>query len=128
MGAWGIHFDESDGAVDFLSDVDESRTWSDVDAAITDYVDNGGYDDADAAVVALELVAAAIGNPSPRLKPDLAEWAQRHAGDAARIQEKALAATDLVIDASELSELWTEADEGEGWLATIVDLQDRLRT
>jgi hypothetical protein len=128
MGVWGIHFDESDGAADFLSDVAETRAWSDVDAAITDYVENGGYDDADAAVVALELVAAAIGNPSPRLSPELVEWAKGHSADAVRIRERALVATELVIDASELSELWTEADEGEGWLATIVDLQDRLRS
>ncbi len=126
MGAWGVHFDQNDGTLDFLGDVEENREWSDVRHFVRDYVDNGGYDDAAEAVGALELVAAALGRPSPRLKPALRDWAAGHAAEAAGDRAPALAAVELVYDASELSELWAEADEGEDWAATIADLRERL--
>ena len=126
MGAWGIHFDECDGSLDFLGDVEDSRDWADVVHRVGDYVDNGGYDDAEEALAALELVAAALGRASPRLKPELAEWASEYREQAQALRSRALEAVALVSQSSELSELWAEADEGDDWQATIADLQTRL--
>lgn len=127
MGAWGIHFDESDGSLDFLGDVEENRDWNEIDHRVRDYVENGGYDDAEEVIAALELVAAALGRPSPRLTSELASWAMEHADDASRIREVSAAAATLVLNGSELSELWAEADEGEDWKATVADLTARLQ-
>lgn len=127
MGAWGINFDECDGSLDFLGDVEDSRDWSDVSHRIRDYVENGGYDDAEEVVAALELVASALGHSSPRLKADLSEWASQHANDAGNERDTSLKAVKLVSEKSELSELWAEADEGDDWQATIADLQTRLQ-
>jgi hypothetical protein len=126
MGAWGIHFDECDGALDFLGDVADSRDWADVEARIAGFVADGGYEDAEEAIAALELVAAALGRPSPRLSAELADWARGHASQAASLKQKSIEAADIVASRSELSELWAEAEEGADWQATIADLKSRL--
>lgn len=127
MGAWGINFDECDGSLNFLGDVQENRDWSDVDHRVRDYVDNGGYDDAEEAIAALELVAAAFDRASPRLRPELKEWAKQHRAEAEPLRPKTLDALELVAGASELNELWAEADEYDDWKATLADLKTRLQ-
>jgi len=127
MGAWGIHFDQSDGSLDFVGEVEGSRDWLEVDHRLRDYVADGGYDDAEEALAALELVAAGLGRGSPRPKPDLAAWAAEHAIDARRLSHDAIEAAKLVLEASELNELWAEADEGDDWRATVQDLISRLQ-
>jgi hypothetical protein len=126
MGAWGIHFDECDGALDFLGDVGDSRDWTEVTRRIDSYVGDGGYEDAEEAIAALELVAAALGRPSPRLSPDLESWASSHAPAAASVRVTAIEAAHLIATQSELCELWAEAEESSDWQATIADLQARL--
>jgi len=126
MGAWGIHFDECDGALDFLGEVGDDRNWAAVGARIAEFISSGGYEDAEEAIAALELVAAALGHPSPRLSPELTTWAETHAQDAPQLKAQSLEAIDLISNQSELSELWAEADEGDAWLATIADLKTRL--
>jgi hypothetical protein len=127
MGAWGIHFDECDGSLDFLGDVDESRAWIEVDNRVRDYVANGGYDDAEEALAAIELTAAALGRPSPRLEPELAAWAKGFLANAQLLRPAAIEAAKLVLDASELNELWAEAEEGDDWRATVQELLNRLQ-
>jgi len=126
MGAWGFQFTENDGALDFLGEIGDSRDWSDVEACLTDYTDNGGYDDADQAFAASELVAAALSNPSPHLDAELAAWAAEHAERAAAFVAKAKQAADLIASASELNELWAETDEYADWQASVDDLERRL--
>lgn len=128
MGAWGIHVDECDGSLDFLREVGDSRDWSEVDMRIRDYVADGGYDDGDEALAAAELVAAALGHASPRLAPELAGWAADHAAEARPLRADAVAAVKLVLDASELSELWSEADEAADWRGTVEELLSRLQS
>src|SRR4051812_37614528 len=106
MGAWGIHFDECDGALDFLGDVGDSHDWAEVTRRIDSYLEDGGYEEADEAIAALELVAAALGHPSSRLSPELASWASSNAPAAALMRAKAIEAANLVATQSELSELW----------------------
>ncbi len=126
MGAWGFQFHENDAAQDFLGDVAESRDWSSVNAFLTDYVDNGGYDDADQAIAASELVAAAIGKPSPLLESELATWAAQHSVAAATLRPVAANAAKLALSNSELNELWSEAEDYSDWQATLGDLISRL--
>lgn len=127
MGSSGVHFDENDVGRDFLDDVLEGDAWPVVEHRLVDYIDDGGYDDAGEAIAAAELVAAALGRPSPRLDPALREWAARHAADAGRVRDRAIEAVALTRDGSELSELWAEADEQDEWLATLSDLDARLK-
>lgn len=126
MGAWGFQFTENDGALDFLGDVAESRDWSSVAAFLTDYVDNGGYDDADQAIAAGELVAAAIGKPSPLLEGELATWAAQHSVEGAALRPLAANAAKLALSNSELNELWSETEQYSDWQATLGDLLSRL--
>ena len=126
MGAWGFQFNENDGALDFLGDVTDSRDWGSVAACLTDYVDNGGYDDADQAIAASELVAAAIGKASPLLENELSAWAIQHSTEAADLRPVAANAAKLALSSSELNELWSEAEEYSDWQATLGDLISRL--
>jgi hypothetical protein len=128
MGAWGVHFDECDGSLDFLREVGESRDWSEVDMRIRDYVADGGYDDGDEALAAAELVAAALGFPSPRLEPGLASWAGAHGPKAMALRSDAITAVTLVRDSSELSELWAEADDAAAWRSSVEALLARLQS
>jgi hypothetical protein len=128
MGAWGIHFDECDGSLDFLGEVRDSRDWSEVDMRIRDYVADGGYDDGEEALAAAELVAAALGSPSPRLEPGLASWAAEHEPEALALRADAVTAVTLVRDSSELSELWADADEAAGWHGSVEALLVRLQS
>ena len=126
MGAWGTNFDESDGCLDFLGNVEDNRNWAEVENCILTYVEAGGYEEAEEAWAALELVAAALGRPSPRLSPDLAQWAAEHGAEARALKDQAIEAAGLIGDGSELSELWEEAEEADEWRASIVDLKTRL--
>lgn len=126
MGAWGIYFDECDGALDFLGDVEDSGDWGDVERRIAAYVADGGYEEADEALAAAELVAAALGRASPRLTPELTDWARRFETQAQTLRDAALAAVNLISSTSELSELWGETDEAAAWQATVADLKARL--
>lgn len=126
MGAWGVHFDENDGALDFLGDIEETKDWSAIASRLTDYVADGGYDDADEAIAAAELVAAALGKASARLQPELLEWASANSEAASASLGTARKAVLLAANESELAELWAEADEYAEWQASVKDLNDRL--
>jgi hypothetical protein len=126
MGAWGIQLNECDGTLDFLGEVEDSRDWSSVEARLREYMSAGGYEDADEAWAACELVAAPLGRPSPNLEPGLAEWARIHEGGARSLRGPASEAVQLIADQSELSELWAESGEGSDWQNVIADLSARL--
>lgn len=72
MGTWGTAFDENDEAADFLDEVSSRKDWNMVRNRIDGYMETGGYLDAQDAVAALELAAAAIGRPPEGMDPDLA--------------------------------------------------------
>jgi hypothetical protein len=127
MGAWGYHFDECDGALDFLGDAADSRDWGLVRDQLEHFIEAGGYEDGEEAWAAAELVAAALGQPSSRLDPELRDWAAEHGPQAEAIRGKANEAVELLRQQSELSELWAESDEGQEWQTAVAELQSRLK-
>ena len=129
MGAWGVAFTECDGALDFLGEVSDSKNWSLVENQLIQFVGGEGYEDGEEAQAALELVAAAIGNPSPRLEPELVAWAGQHSGAATSLKDLSLKSVELLAEKSELRELWEEAeDDFDEWFAGIMDLKSRLNS
>ena len=60
MGTWGHEFDRNDDAADFLDEIAQQRKWYLVPDRITAYIAQGGYEEAQQTVAALELVATAL--------------------------------------------------------------------
>lgn len=137
MGAWGRGAFENDGALDFLAAFAAEgvpRLISAFTLLPPDYIE---VDQGEAVVAGAEIVAAAWGRPGPDLPEDARQLAL---GSASLIRAvpglpqlalKALAR--VVIDGSELHDLWAEygeidqAEELDAWLADMADLQFRLR-
>lgn len=129
-GTWGAGSFQSDHALDTASNWAEAGSVRVIamtlEAACA--ADDLESPDGEEAVVAAEVVAAALGRPHARLPEDLAAWIRRQPGDALRtLASPASAALSCVRDpeTSELRQLWAEQDDAE-WLRHMDDLAARL--
>ena len=129
MGAWGEGVLENDAALDWIGDLEDQPQVETVTIALSvaaagdDYLD---ADDGSAAMVAAEIVAAALGrpvaDPDGRISALARRWPELtdHAALAAQAVER-------VGDAerSELADLWAEAENDE-WPRRVTDLRARI--
>jgi hypothetical protein len=128
MGAWGVGPFDNDAAADWLAELEERG-----EAAIRDALAGatGAYVESDVAAEALaaaEVVAASCGHATPSLPEAALAWVGAHgvpADELGELGELALDAAKRVGDASELRELWDEA-ENPAWLEAVRDLRFRL--
>lgn len=134
MGAWGLGSFENDEAADFLAEVTGSGDLSLIREAIDNVVTSTEFveaPDACRAIVAAEVIAAALGRPTAEaLQQDgLSRWLARirpgiepalaHAAQAALAQ--------IVAPNSELLELWQDTDDLAEWKALVTDLKQQLQ-
>lgn len=131
MGTWGTGSFENDHAADFMIDVLDSGDLSLLRDVLDNVLTSTEYveaPDAELAIVAAEIVAAARGRASLAAQQEegLADWLARirpHIdGDLLRQCRDALAR--ILGDHSELRELWEETDSAHAWRATLVELID----
>jgi hypothetical protein len=127
MGAWRIHFNECDGALDFLGDLGDSQDWSAVERQIEIISSDEAYEQGEEILAAAEIVAAAVGKPSARLDEAHQHWAVTYSVQGNALRTRAIEAAQFVKTESELAELWTEADQGTEWQATVDELISRLQ-
>ena len=128
MGAWGTGSFENDDALDFLAGLDEEE---DADAVIetleaaveADYLE---APDASAAVAAAEVVAAMLGKAAPRLPKEVAAWALSQGAPDAELLAAAKGALGVVLENSELKDLWEDGDEAARWADGVKALLARL--
>ncbi|KRD34320.1 hypothetical protein ASE35_11455 [Lysobacter sp. Root916] len=129
-GAWGYGQFENDHALDTASDWSEAGSVDSIRHAL-DAATSARYLDSDVAVealVAAEVVAAALGKPNHNLPADLSAWISRQPANRLRaLAPQALAALARVRspEGSELYELWAEND-AEEWLTQVSELAERL--
>lgn len=128
MGAWGTGSFENDDALDFLAGLEEEQDLEVVEDAIdavidVDYVDS---DAASAAVAAVEVVAAMLGKAAPRLPKEIAAWARSQGAPEAELVEAAKKALDVVLNKSELRNLWDDSEDADRWAEVIKGLAARL--
>jgi len=130
MGAWGSAAFENDDASDWVFEL-EKHGIAAVEAAIADALRATDLEipvDANA-IAAGEVVAAAIERPASTLPDDVLDLVS---GVAAGITpdhvRRARTAAERVLEASELAELWSEADDADAaaWRSGIEDLIVRL--
>lgn len=133
MGAWGHRNFENDSALDFLAEFRQSPSEVALVEALTIVVEMGedeeyiDADEAGAALVAAELVAAARQRPSPDFPAEVAPLlVNLGTAEDEDLQELALEAVAQVLRKSELQELWAENGEPNEWQAVQQDLLARL--
>lgn len=128
---WPGVFD-SDQSLDTSSNCAESGTICDVRNALELAASDGYLEapDAEAALVAAEMVAASWGKSNANLPEDLAEWIERQSEEELRaLTGIALAAVANVrrAEGSELYALWAEGGASD-WLSQLDDLESRLQS
>ncbi|MGR6088855.1 MAG: DUF4259 domain-containing protein [Arcticibacter sp.] len=85
------------------------------------------------ALVACEIVAAALGHPAEDFPDDLSEWmgifiqegSESHY-EVINLAERAALAIDRILTDSELRDLWYESPVFEAWMDVQVKLQERI--
>ena len=85
------------------------------------------------ALVACEIIAAALGRPADDFPDDLSEWmgifiqegSDSHY-EVINLAEQAAMAIDRILTDSELRELWYESPVFEAWMDVQVKLQERI--
>jgi len=85
------------------------------------------------AIVASEMVAAAIGNPSIAFPEDATEWLAMYLPkgsleniEVCKLAVSAADAIDKIMADSELRDLWDENPDFDEWFQLQVDLQKRI--
>jgi Domain of unknown function (DUF4259) len=131
MGAWGHHFDENDSALDWISEFEDAPSWSHVQNALqtileADNVYDLDTDETSAALVAGEIVAAALGRANERLQPNIQQWVAANTLNIESLQNDAARAAALIKSDSELRELWDDSEDAAEWVATVDGLISRL--
>jgi hypothetical protein len=133
MGAWGHRNFENDAALDFLAEFRQSPSEVALVEALTIVVEMGedeeyiDADEAGAALVAAELVAAARQRPAPDFPADVAPLlVALDTAEDEDLLELAQEAVAQVLRKSELQELWAENGEPNEWQAVQQDLLVRL--
>lgn len=131
MGAWECGSFDNDDAADWAAEFVDAPGKRLIQKTLKTAIESpeGELDamDSNPALAACEVVAALRGAPLDNLPEELAEVTSRSRikVDQALV-DLALAAVERVRTDSETRDLWDEGDF-EGWLAAIVDLEERLR-
>lgn len=129
-GAWGDGSFDNDDAMDWVGECIQAASPGLVKSAFDRVLgpDVVEAPDASAAIAAAEVVAAALGKPSPSLPANLKAWlaGQPRAQIAAQavLAERALT---KIEDArhSELRQLWSEGKSNQ-WLNKVQELKSRV--
>jgi hypothetical protein len=123
---------DNESATGFVSDV-ITTGYGLIRTAFERVREEAGLVDCEEALVAAELVAGALGNPAHDIPEEAAEWISQTfppGSDAylemIEMSERAADAIDFITAGSELRELWEETPDFEAWIATQVNLQQRL--
>jgi hypothetical protein len=135
MGAWGPGSFDNDDAADFLADLLDSGDTSLLRETLDNVLTSTEYveaPDASQAIVAAEVVAAALGRASPAAarKAPLMAWLARIRPriDATLALQCADALSRILAPNSELRELWEASDEFAEWRATLEELRSQVQS
>lgn len=142
MGAWGVGNFENDSGLDWMYDFLESEnqiaTLKEVLKVST--IRQGllgklfrkkeamDEPEATAILVAGEIVALLVGNPSTDLPEDLENWGKQNQLRLEKdLVRDALDAIQSMKEHSELKVLWEGTDDFQNWLHEVYDLESRLK-
>ncbi len=135
-GAWGTGVFENDDALDFVLELTEGDPAEPVSSPFRFAWHGGGYIDAYLGariLVAAEVYAAMLGNPSDDLPIELKAWLEgktKSWGNDIKGREDTISTVKSLLDPekSELAELWSESpDDFARWSETVKDVARRLK-
>lgn len=131
MGMWDDDGFANDEALDWLARLDPAEGLQPLrqlmHATVTAADPGLDVPQAGRLLAAVELVAAAAGNPHPALPPAACRWCaeQREAPDQ-DMRILATRALDFVGTSSALSEIWSQRADESAWHRELDDLRMRL--
>ncbi len=133
MGAWGVLAFENDDANDWAYELEDSEDLSLIESAFaevesaTDYLE---APEASCALAACEVLARLIGKPryTDAYTESVDRWVASHPQP---VDTDLIARANSIIDRvlgpdSELSELWSDSDSADQWIAGVEDLRRQL--
>ena len=130
MGTWGYKTFENDGASDWLYDLEEAQA---IDfilkpiKAVNKARGKADLDDSLEALAAAEVIAGARYEPPQGVPPIATKWIRRTGFTPNDATVKlALRAIGKVVAASELADVWQEAEKLNAWHKAVKQLNRRL--
>lgn len=131
MGAWSHEPFGNDTACDWSYDLLEKKNLSPIEQAIDAVLEEADDPDADVgseALAAIEVLAKLLGRgtQTDSYTEDIDAWVASAADvkPGAELLQKAQLAIDKILGPdSELQELWEEAEDGELWRASVLQLR-----
>lgn len=134
MGCWSADSFGNDDATDWLLELVDQQTLAPSETAIgivlrvgNDYLE---APDASEALVAAEVIAAALGRPgvSAQKEETLMLWIEvaKPQPNPDLVAQSIQAIDRILAKDSELFELWSESDEFQDWINEVQDLRARL--
>jgi len=133
MGAWGTEIFANDDAMDWIAAFEETDDLHLVERVLRAITNTSEHLEAPAcseALAAAEVVATLLKRPGPDVPSEVFEWIARvRPAVPPELPGTAQQAIDRILAASELRELWDEADPADAtaWRAAVADLRDRLQ-
>jgi hypothetical protein len=136
MGAWGTGVFDNDTACDWADELEESDDLSVLEEAL-ELVLSAGADyieapDAEQALAAADVIARLQGNAgdSGAYTEAVDAWVSGNKFKVPPVlAKKALAAIErILVEPSELLELWSESEEFGAWMSGIENLRSRIGT
>lgn len=136
MGAWSHESFGNDTACDWVGDLQEGDDLAPVEAALDAVLDVGDdyleSPEACEAIAAAEVVARLQGHFGVRdaYSEGLDEWVGRIGiAPSPELASKARRALDrILVEPSELMELWDDSDDAAAWRASVDELRGRIAT
>lgn len=134
MSNWGFTNFENDTVADYINDLNING-YGLISIALQRVIDETEptVTECEEALIAAELVAAALGKPSAEITELAADWVDENLPAGSPEREAVAALTDLAADAidrivtdSELKELWQDHEAFSDWFNEQIELQNRL--
>ena len=130
MGAWDIGSFDNDAALDWVYELEKATDFSILADAFETVIDQKGSSpdaaDCSIALCAAEVVAGLLDTPASDLPDEVLEWVEDKPEPSATLIKIALKALNVILEDSELKELWLETDEYQDWFDNVTILIENL--
>ncbi len=130
MGAWDIGFFDNDEALDWVYELEKANDFSILEHAFETVIDQKGdtpdASDCTIALCAAEVVASLLDNPASEVPDEVLEWIEDKPEPSSELIKIAVKAIKVILDDSELKELWLETDEYQDWVDNVKILIENL--
>ena len=130
MGAWDIGFFDNDEALDWVYELEKVDDFSILEEAFETVIDQKGdtpdASDCTIGLCAAEVVASLLDNPASDVPDEVLEWIEDKPEPSSELIKIAVRAIKVILDDSELKELWLETDEYQDWVDNVKTLIENL--